>query len=108
MKINKKLSEIAAIKKDIDQIKLRTFIFNELNSIDPSLTKELKSEDRKLDYQQGINIPTKDIEKFDQTFSKRVNKILEKLKKKILSVKKEHYLLIQENNLGMEYLEFKL
>lgn len=108
LKINKKLSEIAAIKKDIDQIKLRTFIFNELNSIDPSLTKELKSEDRKLDYQQGINIPTKDIEKFDQTFSKRVNKILEKLKKKILSVKKEHHLLIQENNLGMKYLEFKL
>lgn len=86
-KVKTILNEISSINYELDQINLRSSVFDKLNEIDTSYVQAIRAEDRKVDYQVGVNIRVKDVQDFDNDLKGNVNKIIKKLRLRIKTIK---------------------
>lgn len=86
-KVKTILNEISSINCEFDEINFRSSVFDKLNKIDTSCVQTIRAEDRKGDYQVGVNIRVKDVQDFDNDLKENVNKIIKKLRLRIKTIK---------------------
>lgn len=81
------LNEISSINCEFDEINFRSSVFDKLKEINTSYVQAIRTEDRKVDYQVGVNIRVKDVQDFDNDLKGNVNKIIKKTRLKIETTK---------------------
>ena len=86
-KVKTILNEISSINCEFDEINFRSSVFDKLNKINTSYVQTIRAEDRKGDYQVGVNIRVKDVQDFDNDLKENVNKIIKKLRLRIKAIK---------------------
>ena len=86
-KVKTILNEISSINCEFEEINFRSNVFDKLNKIDTSCVQTIRAEDRKGDYQVGVNIRVKDVQDFDKDLKENVNKIIKKLRLRIKTIK---------------------
>lgn len=85
--VDDNLSEIESFNSELDQINLRSIALKKINEINSFYVQEIKTEDRKLDYQAGVNIPVKAIRDIDDYLKEKVDNIIEDIRLKVKTIK---------------------
>lgn len=86
-KVKTILNEISSINCEFDEINFRSCVLDKLNKINTSYVQTIRAEDRKGDYQVGVNIDVKHVQDFDNDLKEKVNKIIKKLRLRIKTIK---------------------
>ena len=86
-KVKTILNEISSINCEFDEINFRSCVLDKLNKINTSYVQTIRAEDRKGDYQVGVNIDVKHVQDFDKDLKEKVNKIIKKLRLRIKTIK---------------------
>ena len=85
--VDDNLREIESFNSELDQINLRSIALKKINEINSFYVQEIKTEDRKLDYQAGVNIPVMAIRAIDDYLKEKVDNIIEDIRHKIKTIK---------------------
>lgn len=85
--VDDNLREIESFNSELDQINLRSIALKKINEINSFYVQEIKTEDRKLDYQAGVNIPVMAIRDIDDYLKEKVDNIIEDIRLKIKTIK---------------------
>lgn len=85
--VDDNLKKIESFNCEFDEINFRSSVFDKLNENNTSYVQAIRAEDRKTDYQVGVNIPVMAIRDIDEYLKEKVNKIIEKIRHKIEATK---------------------